>query len=79
MHFNNIVLDRLRKIGSHLKGDSDLMADRMTHGKFQNIKCSYGTEALSTFPTFPIGVPGLDAGYSFPNEKIEDSKMIFTR
>ena len=79
MSFEQLVSDRLEKIRSHLKGDPIVIADRMVHGRFERIKCSYGTPALSALPTIPIEIPGLDPGYSFPNASIEDSKMVFTR
>ena len=79
MSFHHIVLDRLEKIRSHLRGDPDAITDRMVHGRFERIKCSYGTAASSALPTIPIEVPGLDLGYSFPNVSIEDSKMVFAR
>lgn len=79
MSFEQIVSDRLEKIRSHLKGDPNVIVDRMVHGRFERIKCSYGTPALSALPTIPIEVPGMDPGYDFPNASIEDSKMVFTR
>lgn len=79
MNFHHIVSDRLTKIRSHLKGEPDAIADWMVHGRFERIKCSYGTSASSALPTIPIEVPGMDPGYSFPNANIEESKMIFTR
>ena len=78
MNFHHIVSDRLTKIKSHLKGEPDAITDRMVQGRFERIKCSYGTAASSALPTIPIEVPGMDPGHSFPNANIEDSKMIFT-
>ncbi len=79
MNFHNIVVDRLDKIRASLKGEPDFITDRMVHGRFERIKCSYGTAASSALPTIPIEVPGLEPGYSFPDAHIEDSKMIITR
>ena len=79
MSFQHKVSDRLEKIKSHLRGHPNAIADQMVHGRFERIKCSYGTAALSALPTIPIEVPGMDPGYSFPQASIEDSKMIFTR
>lgn len=79
MNFHHIAVDRLEKIRPNLKGEPDFIADRMVHGRFERVKCSYGTAASSALPTIPIEVPGLDPGYSFPNANIEDSKMIIAR
>lgn len=79
MNFHQIAAQRLEKIRANLKGEPDVIADRMLHGRFERIKCSYGTAASSALPTIPIEVPGLDPGYSFPNAHIEDSKMIIAR
>ena len=79
MSFQHKVSDRLEKVKSHLRGRPNEISDRMVHGRFERIKCSYGTPALSALPTIPIEVPGMDPGYSFPQASIEDSKMIFTR
>ena len=78
MNFHHIVSDRLTKIRSHLKGEPDAITDRMVRGRFERIKCSYGTAVSSALPTIPIEVPGMDPGYSFPNANIEESRMIFT-
>lgn len=74
-----MISDRLNRVRANLKEEPDIVADRMVHGRFERIKCSYGTAASSALPAFPIEVPGLDPGYSFPNAHIEDSKMILAR
>ena len=79
MSFEHKVSDRLERIKSHLRANPNAIANRMVHGRFERIKCSYGTAALSALPTIPIEVPGMDPGYSFPQASIEDSKMVFTR
>lgn len=78
MNFHHMVTDRLSKVRANLKEEPEVVADRMVHGRFERIKCSYGTAALAALPVLPIEVPGLDPGYSFPNAHIEDSRMILT-
>ena len=78
INFHHLILERLDKISALLKNDPASVADRMVHGRFERIKCSYGTAASSALPTIPIEVPGLDPGYSNPEAKIEDSRMIIT-
>ena len=78
MNFHRLVSERLDKIRAHLKGDPDSIADRMVHGRFERIKCSYGTAASSALPTIPLEIPGLEAGYSIPHANIEGSKMVIT-
>ena len=78
MNFHHIVSERLNMIRANLNEDPDVVADRMVHGRFERIKCSYGTAAASALPTIPIEIPGLDPGYSLPVASIEDSRMIVT-
>ena len=77
MNFHRLISERLEKIRTHLKDDLDIVADRMVHGRFERIKCSYGT-AASALPTIPIEIPGLEPGYSFADINIEASKLIIT-
>ncbi len=71
-----MVTERLDTIRDLLKDGSDTVADRMVHGRFERIKCSYGTAASSALPTIPIEVPGLNLGHNIPEAYIEDSNMI---
>ena len=77
MNFHRLISERLKKIQIYLKDDMETVADRMVHGRFERIKCSYGT-AASALPTIPIEVPGLDPGSCFPDICIEGSKLILT-
>jgi len=79
MNFHHTVVDRLDKIRANLNGEPDAVTDRMVHGRFERIKCSYGTAASSALPTIPIEVPGLEPGCSFPDAHIDNSEMIITR
>ena len=79
MNFHQIAVSRLDKIRASLRGEPDMIADRMVHGRFERIKCSYGTAASSALPTIPIEVPDLEPGYDAPEARIEDAKMIIER
>lgn len=79
MKFHNLISERLSRISSHLNGDPRIIADNMMQGRFERMKCSFGTPAAATIPAIPLPVPGLDPGYSFPNVHIEDSAMKITR
>ena len=76
--FHGIVTERLEKLRDHLKDEPVDTAHCMVHGRFERIKCSYGTAASSALPTIPIEIPGLKPGYSIPKANIEDSNMIIT-
>lgn len=78
MSFFGIILERLNRIRASLTGEPESNADRMVHGRFERVKCSYGTAISSALPTIPIEVPGLAPGQNFPDAHIEDSKMIVT-
>lgn len=78
MSFFHIVLERLNRIRASLAGEPESIADRMMHGRFERVKCSYGTATSAALPTIPIEVPSLAPGQNFPEAYIEDSKMIFT-
>ena len=78
INFHHLVLGRLDRVRALLNTDPAFVTDRMVHGRFERIKCSYGTAASSALPTIPIEVPGLDPGYSNSDAKIEDSRMIIT-
>ena len=78
MNFHYLISDRLNKIRAHLDDEPDAVADRMVHGRFERIKCSYGTAVSAALPTIPIEVPGLAPGLNLPSVNVEDSKMIFT-
>ena len=51
----------------------------MMHGRFERMKCSFGTAASSAIPTIPLPIPGLPRGCDFPDLSIEGSKMLITR
>ena len=76
MKFKQQLSERLDKIASYLMHDPDTTAENMmTQGKFERLKCSFGSNATSNLPTIPLNVTGMAAGMAFPTLKIEDSKM----
>jgi len=79
INFHSMISERLSKIASDLKQEPQMVADGMIQGRFERMKCSFGTAASSTIPTIPLPVPGLEPGCSFPDANIVDSKMIITR
>lgn len=79
MDFHQILSDRLEAIQDHLQGDPDIIADHMMQGRFERIKCSYGTAASSVVPTIPLPVPGLAPGFCHSGANIEDSTLVLTR
>ena len=77
--FHQILSDRLERIQDHLQGDPDIIADQMMQGRFERIKCSFGTAASSAIPTIPLRVPGLAPGFCYSAAGIEDSTLVLTR
>ena len=73
--FYRMLTDRLNKIKGYLQGMPDDVAEKMMQGRFERIKCSYGTGATSAIPIIPLEVPDLPPGYDFPNVNIEGSTM----
>ena len=51
----------------------------MMKGRFERIKCSYGTPASLAIPTIPLPVTDLAPGLNFPNINVEGSSMTFSR
>lgn len=79
MDFHQILSDQLEGIQNHLQGDPGIIADQMMQGRFERIKCSFGTAASSAVPTIPLHVPGLAPGFCHSGANIEDSTLVLTR
>ena len=77
--FHQIVFTRLQKIQDYLLESAEDVADKMVRDKFERVKCSFGTSALSTLPSIPLEVPCLASGHHHPEIFIENSRMIFTQ
>ena len=77
--FVQMISNRLNSIRDYIRGDPVSIAEQMMQGKFERMKCSYGTPASSTIPKIPLPIPDLAPGYNFPNINVEDSRMMITR
>lgn len=76
--FHEIIFTRLRKIQEYLLESPEDVADRMVRDKFESVKCSFGTQVISTLPSIPLEIPCLASGHHHPEIFIENSRMIFT-
>ena len=76
LEFHQLICERLEAIREHLQEEPIRVADRMMHGRWERIKCSFGTKGAMALPTFPLPVPSLSEGFSVPHLNIERSKMI---
>lgn len=79
MGFQRWLEERLNNLRSHLKEDPGIIAERMMQGRFERIKCNFGTAASDLLPTFELSVPDLPPGSNFPAHGITDSKMVISR
>ncbi len=79
MSFQLLLEERLRKIRDHLQGDPEETAEKMMVGRFEKIKCSFGSGVMAELPTIPLAIPGLPPGYTNESIGISDSKLIITR
>lgn len=79
MDLHQILSDRLKEIQDHLQGDPDTIADQMMQGRFERIKCSFGTAASSGIPMIPLPIPGLAPGFCHSDANIENSTLLLTR
>lgn len=79
--FHNLIVNRLSPVEHHLREDPATVATRMMreNGKFERLKCNYGTKYSQNVPFFPFRVPGLQEGLHHPEAMIENSSMIFSR
>ena len=77
--FKQIIAGRLERIRGYLPLPPERLAERMTHGRFGEFKCSFGGGGTLEMPVLPIRVPGLQEGFNDPQLGIEDSKMMLSR
>ncbi|KAL5046570.1 hypothetical protein BDW71DRAFT_181912 [Aspergillus fruticulosus] len=69
------ISERLSKIADDLTQPSELVAWKMLSGKFQRLKCAFGTEAART-PNLSLEVPCLKTGVTdLPVAGIYDGQM----
>ena len=79
MAFHQLISDRLDSIQDDLQEDVEVLATKMMYGRFERIKCSYGTATTTAMPTIPLPIPGLNYGYNDSGAGIENSRFIFQR
>ncbi|KAH8694872.1 hypothetical protein BGW36DRAFT_299998 [Talaromyces proteolyticus] len=71
---HQLLCERLSKISNHLSKSPSATAWKMISGRFQRLKCSFGTEATST-PWLKLDVPSLGPGVDFPAAQIQNGQM----
>lgn len=79
MKFQLLLEERLQKVRNDLQGDPEETAEKMMLGRFERIKCSFGSGVTAELPTIPLPIPGLPPAYNNEAVGISDSKMIITR
>lgn len=79
--FHKLIVDRLRFVEHHLREDPATVATKMMreNGKFERLKCNYGTKYSRNVRNFPFRIPGLQEGICHPGAMIEESSMILSR
>ena len=78
-NFQQLITNRLERIQNNLPDEPHIVAEKMMKGRFERIKCSYGTPASLAIPTIPLPITDLPADLNFPNINIEGSSMTFSR
>lgn len=75
--FERLIIERLERIRNYVAGDVVDVASRMIKDKFMTYKCGFGGPI--DVPKLFIPVPGLAAGFDFPQASVFDSKMVVTK
>ncbi|KAJ5573622.1 uncharacterized protein N7459_008049 [Penicillium hispanicum] len=73
-HAHRLISERLDRISSHLAHSVGETAWTMISGRFQRIKCSFGTDTMLV-PWLKIDVPSLGAESTFPEADIYNGQM----
>ena len=76
IQFHRMICDRLERIRDKIDGQPAALAHQMMHGRFERMKCTYGTPASLAIPTMPLAVPGLPSDFTSAEAHVEDAKMI---
>ncbi|EED18796.1 conserved hypothetical protein [Talaromyces stipitatus ATCC 10500] len=71
---HQLLCERLSRICHHLPKTPTDTAWKMISGRFQRLKCSFGTDATST-PWLKLDVPSLGPGSDFPEAEIQNGQM----
>ena len=79
--FHHLAVSRLSLILDRLDEDPRIVADRMMRdgGVFERYKCSFGSTLSNVMPALPLKVPGLVGGLDYPEARIENSNMMFSK
>jgi hypothetical protein len=74
---HQIISERLEKVEESLGLSPSEAAWKMTSGRFQRLKCLFGTEATLT-PWLMLDVPSLEPNSTFPEAEIYNGQMRIT-
>lgn len=66
--------EKLEKIREHLYLTPSEVAWKMISGRFQRLKCAFGTEAILT-PWLKLDVPSLKSHMDYPGADIYNGQM----
>jgi hypothetical protein len=72
---HSLIRERLSKIHHRLDMSPSHTAWRMILGRFQRLKCAFGTAAAENTPSLKLDVPGLKSGPDLPEVDIYDGQM----
>ncbi|RHZ63243.1 Hsp70 family protein [Aspergillus thermomutatus] len=72
---HSLICERLSKVHHRLNLSPSHTAWRMILGRFQRLKCAFGTAAAANTPSLKLDVPGLKPGPDLPEVEIYDGQM----
>ncbi|OQE33069.1 hypothetical protein PENFLA_c001G07118 [Penicillium flavigenum] len=72
---HGLICRRLEKIREHLSIPPSEAAWKMTSGRFQRLKCTFGTETTLT-PWLKLDVPFLESDSEFPEAGIQEGQLL---
>lgn len=71
---HQLIREKLDKIRQHLLLSPNEVAWRMCSGRFQRLKCAFGTEA-TLIPWLKLDVPSLESDIDHPEADIYNGQM----
>ncbi|KAJ5189910.1 hypothetical protein N7472_008924 [Penicillium cf. griseofulvum] len=72
---HRLICQRLEKIRDHLSIPPSEVAWKMTAGRFQRLKCTFGTESTLT-PWLKLDVPCLESDSDFSEASVYEGQML---
>ncbi|KAF4215748.1 hypothetical protein CNMCM6805_003332 [Aspergillus fumigatiaffinis] len=72
---HSLICERLSKLHNRLDMSPSHTAWRMILGRFQRLKCAFGTSAAANTPSLKLDVPGLKPGPDLPEAEVYDGQM----